>query len=205
MKKRTKVMVFMLTIVMMLSQLGFLSYTKDVSLNSTEKITDELAETMENASNSEYIYVYIWLSVYSEDFLYAHLSNKLKTEVCYKSEQSYLEKRIADKIEKFNINRSNGINLNCIDVDSKLALLRENACVSEIMTDEEIRACIGDGMADDKIIELSERKQYLSEYRFSRASVNNLINDNFVQKLDKSRCKNISCDLSLPYIKLNVF
>ena len=50
---------------------------------------------------------------------------------------------------------------------------------------------------------MSERYQYLSDYRDSRVNINKSINCSFQGKLDNSKCNNVRVDMLLPYVEMN--
>ena len=74
MKKRF--LAIFIVVLMLFSQLTVFS-AETSSEDKTSKITDELAEAMEQAADDEYIPIYIWLESYDDSMVYALLSKNL--------------------------------------------------------------------------------------------------------------------------------
>ena len=173
-----------------------------------EKITDELKEVMSDKKNNEYIPIYIWLYDLGDNVIYNRLSSQKNKNITSDSETEYLNNRIEEKIKEYE--------KQWLDSDSEKALLkfekmtnkakshslRNEAKISNRMTEEELDCCIKEGKTYEEIIELSERTQYLSEFRENRSTVNLSLNGYFESLLKTNKVKNIYSDKLLPYVQL---
>lgn len=214
MKKRF--LAIFIVVMMLFSQITVFASVPDsstTSINPEDKLTDELKEVMSNTPDGEYIPIYIWLNDdYSDELVYAHLSNKLGEEINDLNESAYISKRIEEKVEQYKTKQFSTQQRSAIlsmqsafenlSVESKISSLRNNADLSSIVTNEEIKNCLIDGKSFEDIIELSERYQYLSDYRDSRVAINETINKQFERKLGKENCKDVMVDVLLPYIEM---
>ena len=202
---------------MLFSQITVFASVPDsstTSINPEDKLTDELKEVMSNTPDGEYIPIYIWLNDdYSDELVYAHLSNKLGEEINVLNESAYISKRIEEKVEQYKTKqfstqqRTATISIQSafenLSVESKISSLRNNADLSSIVTNKEIENCLNDGKSFEYIIELAERYQYLSDYRNSRVAVNKAINKQFESKIENDTTNNLIFDMLLPYVELN--
>lgn len=214
-----KLLSFVIAIIMLIACLPMYAFAGELkstttSTNPEEKLTDELKNAISEFSNDEYVPIYIWLNDdYSDDLVYAHLSNHLGEEINSQNESDYISKRIQEKVEQYKTKQFGTKQLSTtlsmqsafqnLNVDSKISSLRNNADVSNILTNEEIKDCLNDGKSFEEIIELSERYQYLSDYRDSRVVINEAINEHFKNKIDINKCKNVIVDGLLPYVEMN--
>ena len=206
-----------LTLIIVMSTLS-ISVTA-VTSDSTEevvssKINDVLKEKMNEYTDDEYIPVYVWLQDIGDSAVYDVLSKKLGAEISSTNEQSYIEARVKEKLESYKeiISEKESIlseevetvlSLDTIkDISAQIKDIRTQAGISSIMTDSEIKICIEEGMDIEKIIELSEQNQFLSDWRSTRKTVNGVINTAFEAKLDEGQCRNIYIDPALPYAEL---
>ncbi|MBQ8164145.1 MAG: hypothetical protein IJZ93_07275, partial [Clostridia bacterium] len=206
-----------LTLIIVMSTLS-ISVTA-VTSDSTEevvssKINDVLKEKMNEYTDDEYIPVYVWLQDIGDSAVYDVLSKKLGAEISSTNEQSYIEARVKEKLDSYKeiISEKESIlseevetvlSLDTIkDISAQITDIRTQADISSIMTDSEIKICIEEGMDIEKIIELSEQNQFLSDWRSSRKTVNGVINTAFETKLDEGQCRNIYIDPALPYAEL---
>ena len=201
---------------MLFSQITVFAYVSDTStftINPEDKLTDDLKEAMSTTPDGEYISIYIWLNDdYSDELVYVNLSNKLGEEINELNENVYISKRIEEKIEQYKIKQFSTQQMSAnismqpafenLSVESKISSLRNNADLSSIVSNEEIEDCLNNGKSFEEIIELSERYQYLSDYRDSRANVNKKLNYEFVEQIDTNNYKNLYIDSLLPYVTL---
>ena len=169
------------------------------------KLTSDLQAHLDTVDDDEYVPVYVWLNDYGEDMLYEVLSQRLGKTVIADTEESYIQDKIAVK-EKLlskgleNLAKTNEYKLQSMSqgkIDIRNLTGNEfklQASLSGIMTDEEIDTCIESNMTSSEIIELSERNQFLSDYRQSRKTVNTAVNTTFYNSLDLDKCRNIYLD-----------
>ena len=177
--------------------------------NPETKLTDNLKAYLDTVDNDEYVPIYIWLKDYDESLFYAVLSEKLGVSITEQTEEAYISSKVNEKKATFEKsltvmkNESSARGMTEIDVKTlSPELFRAKAKISSIMTDTEIQNCLNSGMTADEIINLSERNEYLSNYRSARKEVNNTVTANFQQKLDLSKCRNVSIDLLLTQVTL---
>ena len=102
MKKRF--LAIFIVVMMLFSQITVFASVPDsstTSINPEDKLTDELKEVMSNTPDGEYIPIYIWLNDdYSDELVYAHLSNKLNFNI-YASVCQEKNRFFAKEIVKF--------------------------------------------------------------------------------------------------------
>ena len=174
--------------------------------NPEEKLTENLKAYLETVDDDEYVPIYIWLADYDEAVFYSLLSKRLGTTITAQTEEAYIGNKVAEKTEAFE-NRLEEMKADVsayglqateageIDIKSFSPMLfRATANISSIMTDTEIENCLNSGMSSREIINLSQRNEFLSSYRTTRKALNNSITDSFQQKLDLSKCRNVSLD-----------
>ena len=182
---------------------------------ASSKINDILKEKMDEYTDNEYIPVYVWLQEISDSAVYDVLSKKVGAEITASNEQSYIQSKINDKLSSYKAisAKAQGTTMSAEaearltldttnDISAQINEFRTQAGISSIMTDAEIKTCIDEGMEIEKIIEISEQNQFLSDWRSSRKTVNGIINTAFEGKLDESQCRNIYIDPALPYAEL---
>ncbi len=182
--------------------------------NPEEKLTENLKTYLETVDDDEYVPIYIWLTDYDEAVFYSLLSKRLGTTITAQTEEAYIGNKVAEKTEAFE-NRleemkadSSAYGLQAteageIDIKSFSPMLfRATANISSIMTDTEIENCLNSGMSSREIINLSQRNEFLSNYRTTRKALNNSITDSFQQKLDLGKCRNVSLDPLLTQVTL---
>ena len=176
------------------------------------KITNELSAHLEEIDDNEYVKIYVWLNDYGEDMLYEALSKRLGTAVTAATEESYIANKISLKKQflKEGLERlaktgeyNTLSTMGKIEAQSLSATeFRAQALISEVMSDTEIKACLESQMTSDEIISLSERTQFLKDYRATRKALNTSVNDTFYKKLNLSKCKNVYLDQALAYAEL---
>ena len=164
-----------------------------------EKITDELKEVMSDKKNNEYIPIYIWLYDLGDEVVYSRLSNKLGKSLNQDNEELYIEENVKNKVDKFNKKQKEKKNNN---QKFDASVFREEAEIGETLTNEEIENCIDAGKTTEQIIELSERYQYLSDFRNSRVEINASVNEIFEKNINRAKCKNVNIDMLLPYVTM---
>ena len=164
-----------------------------------EKITDELKEVMSDKKNNEYIPIYIWLYDLGDEVVYSRLSNKLGKSLNQDNEGLYIEENVKNKVDKFNKKQKEKKNNN---QKFDASVFREEAEIGETLTNEEIENCIDAGKTTEQIIELSERYQYLSDFRNSRVEINASVNEIFEKNINRAKCKNVNIDMLLPYVTM---
>ncbi len=168
------------------------------------KITNELSTYLESVENDEYVEIYVWLNDYGEDMLYQALSQRLKTTISADTEDAYVSDRVSVKKQflKEGLERlSKSGEYNTLSKTGKIEIqalstneFRKQALIPEVMTDMEIKTCIESGMTSDEIINLSERTQFLKEYRATRKTLNASVNNTFYSQLNLNKCKNVYLD-----------
>ncbi|MBO5091839.1 MAG: S8 family serine peptidase [Clostridia bacterium] len=124
------------------------------------------------------------------------MSNKLGKSLNKDNEGFYIEENVKNKVDKFNKKQKEKKNNN---QKFDASTFREEAEIGEILTNEEIENCIDAGKTYEQIIELSERYQYLSDFRHSRADINASVNELFEKSINRAKCKNVNIDMLLPY------
>ena len=146
--------------------------------------------------------------------VYLVLSDNLGMSVTKSSEESYITTRTTAKVELLskgleNLAKMPEYSLQAratgkVDIANLTAeTFKTQANIPEIMTNEEIKNCLESGMTSDEIINLSERTQFLSEYRTARKSLNNATNEQFYKLLDLDKCKNVYLDSLLAYVRMD--
>lgn len=177
------------------------------SINPEDKLTEELKYAMQNADDDEYISIYIWLNdTYGDELVYLHLSNKLGQNINKDTEESYIIQQINNSVTKWEksfLTENELLNFEKISLESKAETLRNNANISEVISNDELISSLNEGKTHEEIIEISERYQYLSDYRDSRVAVNQGINERFYDVIDIEKCQNIMVDSLLPYIEMD--
>ncbi len=208
MKKRF--LAIFIIILMLFSQTAIFASESNAnqnSINPEDKLTEELKDAMNNVNDDEYISVYIWLNdTYGDELVYLHLSNKLGQNINNDTEESYINQQInnnAIKWEKSFSTENELLNFEAMTVESKAETLRNNANISNIISNDELISSLNEGKTHREIIEISERYQYLSDYRDSRVAVNQGINERFYDVIDVEKCQNIMVDSLLPYIEMD--
>ena len=180
---------------------------------NTTKITSDLQAHLDTVDDDEYVPVYVWLNDYGEDMLYEVLSQRLGKTVTVDTEESYIQDKIEVKekllskglenLAKTNEYKLQSMSQGKIDIRNLTGnTFKAQANLSSIMTDEEIDTCIESNMTSSEIIELSERNQFLSDYRQSRKTVNTAVNNTFYNSLDLDKCRNIYLDPALTCISM---
>ncbi len=205
----------LLVAIMLFSTLAIGTQAQEVTTESAQnKLTDELKAYLETVDDDEYVPIYIWLNEQSEDMVYLVLSDNLGMSVTKSSEESYITTRTTAKAELLskgleNLAKTPEYSLQAratgtIDIVNLTPdVFRAQANIPEIMTNDEIKNCIESGMTSDEIINLSERTQFLSEYRTARKSLNNATNEQFYKLLDLDKCKNVYLDSLLAYVRMD--
>ncbi len=170
-----------------------------------QKITSDLQAHLDTVDDDEYVPVYVWLNDYGEDMLYEVLSQRLGKTVTADTEESYIQDKIAVKekllskglenLAKTSEYKLQSMSQGKIDIRNLTGnTFKAQANLSSIMTDEEIDTCIESNMTSSEIIELSERNQFLSDYRQARKTVNTAVNTTFYNSLDLDECRNVYLD-----------
>ena len=170
-----------------------------------QKITSDLQEHLNTIDDDEYVPVYVWLNDYGEDMLYEVLSQRLGKTVTADTEEAYIQEKIEVKekllskglenLAKTNEYKLQSMSQGVMDIRNLTGnTFKAQANLSGIMTDEEIDTCIESNMTSSEIIELSERNQFLSDYRQSRKTVNTAVNTTFYNSLDLDECRNVYLD-----------
>ena len=170
-----------------------------------QKITSDLQAHLDTVDDDEYVPVYVWLNDYGEDMLYEVLSQRLGKTVTADTEEAYIQDKIEVKekllskglenLAKTNEYKLQSMSQGVMDIRNLTGnTFKAQANLSGIMTDEEIDTCIESNMTSSEIIELSERNQFLSDYRQSRKTVNTAVNTTFYNSLDLDKCRNIYLD-----------
>ncbi len=183
-------------------------------INADDKLTESLKAHLETIEDDEYVPVYIWLEDYGEDMFYQVLSKRLGVSITEQNEEAYIGSKVAEKVQLFEENleimKANASTYGLqatetgeIDIKSFSPMLfRAKASISDTMTDTEIQNCLNSGMTSTEIINLSERHQYLKDYRQTRKLVNTTANQEFSRLLDLTKCRNVSLDPLLAMIHL---
>lgn len=209
MKKRF--LAIFIVVLMLFSQVAV--FASDISLedNSTSKITEELAEAMEQATDDEYIPIYIWLESYDDSMVYALLSKNLGITISKDTEESYIQAVTNEKIELLNTRQAElgqtstmsfNVTNDVLSISDKADIIISQAEIAPVMSKTEIETCIESGMSAEEIISLSERNKFISDWRDTRKSLNELVNNAFYNKLNQNECRNIYVSSLLNYVRL---
>lgn len=177
----------------------------DTSDSSVSKITPDLQAHLDTIDDDEYVPVYVWLNDYGEDMLYEVLSKRVGKTVTADTEEAYIQDKIEVKekllskglenLAKTNEYKLQSMSQGVMDIRNLTGnTFKAQANLSSIMTDEEIDTCIESNMTSTEIIELSERNQFLSDYRQARKTVNTAVNTTFYNSLDLDECRNVYLD-----------
>lgn len=215
-----KTLSFILIVVMLL--FSFSTAINAQSINAEEeetdiafesKLSEELRDYLETISDDEYVPIYVWLKNYEENMFYTLLSKRLGANITAQTEDSYVESKVLAKQKAFEkrlyalTDSSNDLQMISVkEMDIKSLspqFFRTQANISEIMTDTEIQNCINSGMSADEIINISERNQYLSDYRTTRKALNVSVNESFYNLLNLNDCKNIILDPLLTTVRMD--
>ena len=205
----------LLVAIMLFSTLAIGTQAQTITTESSQnKLTDGLKSYLETVENDEYVPIYIWLNEQDEEMVYAVLSKTLGMTVTKNSEEAYIERKASAKAELLskgleNLAKTPEYSLQAratgtIDIVNLTPdVFRAQANIPEIMTNDEIKNCIESGMTSDEIINLSERTQFLSDFRMARKSLNNATNEQFYKLLDLDKCKNVYLDPLLAYVRMD--
>ncbi len=200
---KKKFLAFLIICMILLAQ--FSSFASEIANSPDNKITDELKQVMDNASDDEYISIYIWLYDYGDEFVYAHLSQKIGATVTAETENVYINNQIEQKVQDYNdeLSKNKTSTTNEINkIQNQIDEFRNFGKIPESITNYELKKGIEKGKTFKEIVTISEKNQFLSNWRHSREEVNEQINKALYNKLNYAKCKNITIDLSLPYIEL---
>ena len=178
-----------------------------------QKITSDLQAHLDTVDDDEYVPVYVWLNDYGEDMLYEVLSQRLGKTVTADTEEAYIQDKIEVKekllskglenLAKTNEYKLQSMSQGVMDIRNLTGNeFKLQASLSGIMTDEEINTCIESNMTSTEIIELSERNQFLSDYRQARKTVNTAVNTTFYNSLDLDKCRNVYLDPALTCVSM---
>lgn len=178
-----------------------------------QKITSDLQAHLDTVDDDEYVPVYVWLNDYGEDMLYEVLSQRLGKTVTADTEEAYIKEKVdikekllskgLENLAKTNEYKLQSMSQGVMDIRNLTGnTFKAQANLSGIMTDEEIDTCIESNMTSSEIIELSERNQFLSDYRQSRKTVNTAVNTTFYNSLDLDECRNVYLDPALAYASM---
>ena len=211
MKKRF--LALFIVVVMLLSQATIFATDLDISSasaseNPEDKLTDELKEVMSNTPDDEYISIYIWLKVYSDESVYYLLSRELGENITKETEDDYINSQVGLKVEKVMESEKIATEQKSQALEKELTnkqkaqKLIETANISDVMLESEIERCIETGMSNEEIVNIAERTEYLSKWREKRELLNSSINSVFEAKIDEQNCKNIYIDSKLSYITM---
>lgn len=200
-----------IVVIMLLSQMTVFASAIDSNstvTNPQDKLTDELKEVMNNAADDEYIPIYIFLNELGDEVVYAALSNELGETITAETEARYVQSQIASKIEKLNKSEVFAKDQDLAKTASALTnkqtaqkLIKE-ANISTVMSESEIETCLESGMPIEEIIEISEKTQFLSQWREKREYLNGAINSRFEEKLNVKKCRNIYIDQMISYVEM---
>ncbi len=205
----------LLVAIMLFSTLAIGTQAQTITTESTQdKLTDELKAHLATVEDDEYVPIYIWLNEQDEEMVYAVLSKTLGMTVTKNSEEAYIERKASAKAELLskgleNLAKTPEYSLQAratgtIDIVNLTPdVFRAQANIPEIMTNDEIKNCIESGMTSDVIINLSERTQFLSDFRMARKSLNNATNEQFYKLLNLDKCKNVYLDPLLAYVRMD--
>ena len=215
-KKEEKIMkkflaIFLTTLLLVIPMVTIVASATSYNQESNEKkITDELKAEMENKKNNEYISIYIWLYDLGESSVYNELSNHYGEVIDRNNEELFLQKRINEKVEKYNLIQNSSTSIvengeklkNESQVLERFNSIRNNSIVNDTITDDDLKRFIESGKDIKEIVTKSEQNAYLKEWRKERKNLNSKINNTFKNFLDLSKCKNINIDSMLGYIVL---
>ncbi len=200
---KKKFLAFLIICMILLAQ--FSVFASEFTNSADNKITDELKQVMDNTSDDEYISIYIWLYDYGDELVYAYLSQKIGATVTAETENIYINNQIEQKVQSYNdeLSKNKTSTANEINkIQNQIDEFRNFGKISESITNDELKKGIEKGKTFKEIVIISEKNQFLSNWRHSRQEVNEQINKALYNKLNHAKCKNITIDLSLPYIEL---
>lgn len=210
---KNRFLALFIVIVMLLSQMSVFAIVPDLELTSTnpeDKLTDELKKVMSNTEKGEYIPIVIDINVVNDSAVYDVLSQRLGTTITADSEEFFLNQQIETKIDQYNsyAKKADNSQVFAISADEHaksigINSLRTICDLSSVMSNEELTTCIDKGMQIEEIIELSERNQFLSNWRNVRKELNSMANTTFIEKLDCNMCSVIYIDPILTRLTLN--
>ena len=211
MKKRF--LALFIVVVMLLSQVTIFATDLDISSaseNPEDKLTDELKEVMSNTPNGEYIPIEITINTLDDSVVYKILSQRLGETITADTEEQIIKEQIETKIEQYNsyVKSINDSQISVMNANSQVKsigvqTIRDVCEISSVMTNEELTSCINEGMSIGEIIELSERNQFLFDWRSTRKELNTAINNEFVAKLNSNNYTNLYIDPALTRLTVN--
>ena len=215
---KKKILSFILSLIIMIGTLSMTitATAIDTSVDTSAKLSEGLKQKMNEYADDEYIPIYVWLDSVGDDVVYQVLSKKAGTEITANTEDAYITSRIENKLDvykKIELEKQSSIDVATmtaqayslkenVSVDEQITSFRNQLQIPAIMTDEEIKTCIESEMPIEKIIEVAERNQFLSDFRGSRKGLNEITNSAFENEIDKTKCKNIFVDPALPFVTM---
>ena len=215
---KKKILSFILSLIIMIGTLSMTitATAIDTSVDISAKLSEGLKQKMNEYADDEYIPIYVWLDSVGDDVVYQVLSKKAGTEITANTEDAYITSRIESKLDvykKIELEKQSSIDVATmtaqayslkenVSVDDQITSFRNQLQIPAIMTDAEIKTCIESEMPIEKIIEVAERNQFLSDFRGSRKGLNEITNSAFENEIDKTKCKNIFVDPALPFVTM---
>ena len=217
---KSKALSILLLAIMLFSPLTLIVSAENIqalgaesTTSASNKLTDDLKAHLQTISDDEYVPIYIWLNDYGDDMLYTVLSKRLGTTITAQNEEAYISSKISSKTAQFKENlakmKSDTVSTYALNSSGEIDIttlsastFRAQGDISEIMTDNEIEACLESGMSAEKIVELSERNQFLHDYRQSRKAISSATNQSFYEQLDLTKCRNVYVDSLLTHVTM---
>ena len=211
MKKRF--LAIFIVVMMLFSQITVFASVPDLSttsINPEDKLTDELKEVMSNTTDGEYIPIEITINAINDSAVYKILSQRLGETITADTEEQIIKEQIETKIEQYNsyVKSINDSQISVMSANAQVKsmgvqTIRDVCEISSVMTNDELTSCINEGMPIEEIIELSERNQFLSDWRNIRKELNTASNNAFVDKLDNNKYTNLYVDPALTRLTMN--
>lgn len=211
-----KLLAFLLATVMLFACLPLHVFASDTastsnSVNPEDKLTDELKEAMDKASNDEYIPVSIWLCELDDSYVYDAVSKTYGVEINQNNENAFLQKQVSDKTAKFHsIASKNEMTIQTSEISvqpnelvlNKLNTIRSNSIVNDTISDADLKKFIESGNDISEIITRSEQNAYMREWRNARQNINSRINKSFEDSLNLNKCRDVYVDSLIGYATL---
>ena len=211
MKKRF--LAIFIVVIMLFSQITVFASVPDsstTSINPEDKLTDELKEVMSNTPDGEYIPIEIDITALDDSAVYKILSQRLGENITADTEEQIIKEQIETKIEQYNsyVKSINDSQISVMSANARVKsvgvqTLRDVCEISSVLTNDELTTCINEGMPIEEIIELSERNQFLSNWRSTRKELNTATNNDFVANLNSDMYSNLYIDPALTRLTMN--
>lgn len=210
--KKTFLAIF-IVILMLFTQVAVFASDIDsnsASISPADKITDELKEVMSDTADGEYIPIHIKLNSYDDSVVYRILSQRFGETITADNEEEFIEQQIETKVNQYNsfVEEINNSQFSVMSTNIQagsfgIQNIRTVCGISSVVSDTELTTCINEGMPIGEIVELSERNQFLDDWRGVRKGLNTAVNNAFVEKLNNSMYSDLYIDPALTRLTMN--